>query len=171
MTLPYIFFTLSSCLLYTLLLFLLHIPPHFLIHTVWFISYNLMIFTFIWYKSNGCMVRKQRINKTKARLKSGKTHLKVISYRPLWTWRTVDARAYNDRYEHGERSMWDDFSMLSPDFLNAFAQWFAFFYAVVSLYIAFCINSLTMLEWCCFYTLYVLLIWNFRINDISLPNY
>ena len=101
--------------LYTLLLFLLHIPPHFLIHTVCFIPYNLMIFTFIWYKSNGCMVRKQRINKTKARLKSGKTHLKVISYRPLWTWRTVDARVYNDRYEHGERSVWDDF-------LNAFAR-------------------------------------------------
>ena len=79
-----------------------------------------MIFTFIWYKGNGCMVRKQRINETKARLKSGKTHLNVMSHRPLWTWRTVDARVYNDRYEHGERSMWDDF-------LNAFArfsQWF-----------------------------------------------
>ena len=115
LTLPYIFFTLSSCLLYTLLLFLLHIPPHFLIHTVCFIPYNLMIFTFIWYKSNGCMVRKQRINETKARLKSGKTHLKVMPHRPLWTWRTVDARVYNDRYEHGERSVWDDF-------LNAFAR-------------------------------------------------
>ena len=109
------FFDTTVHFLYTLLLFLLHIPPHFLIHTVCFIPYNLMIFTFIWYKSNGCMVRKQRINKTKARLKSGKTHLKVISYRPLWTWRTVDARVYNDRYEHGERSVWDDF-------LNAFAR-------------------------------------------------
>ena len=79
-----------------------------------------MIFTFIWYKGNGCMVRKQRINKTKARLKSCKTHLEVMPHRPLWTWRTVDARVYNDRYEHGERSVWDDF-------LNAFArfsQWF-----------------------------------------------
>ena len=96
------------------LTFLLHIPLHFLIHIVCFIPYNLMIFTFIWYKSNGCMVRKQRINKTKARLKSCKTHLKV-PHRPLWTWRTVVAHVHIDRYEHGERSMWDDF-------LNAFAR-------------------------------------------------
>ena len=109
------FFDTTVHFLYTLLLFLLHIPPHFLIHTVCFIPYNLMIFTFIWYKGNGCMVWKQRINETKARLKSGKTHLKVISHRPLWTWRTADARVYNDRYEHGERSVWDDF-------LNAFAR-------------------------------------------------
>ena len=71
-------------------------------------------------KVNGYIERKQRINETKARLKSGKTHLNVMSHRPLWTWRTVDARVYNDRYEHGERSVWDDF-------LNAFArfsQWF-----------------------------------------------
>ena len=71
-------------------------------------------------KVNGYIERKQRINETKARLKSGKTHLEVMPHRPLWTWRTVDARVYNDRYEHGERSVWDDF-------LNAFArfsQWF-----------------------------------------------
>ena len=114
------FFDTTVHFLYTILRFLLHFPLHFLIHTACFIPYNLMIFTFIWYKSNGCMGRKQRINETKARLKSGKTHLKVISHRPLWTWRTVDARVYADRYEHGERSMWDDF-------LNAFArfsQWF-----------------------------------------------
>ena len=43
----YTFFTLSFCLLYIILQFLLHIPPHFLIHTVCFIPYNLMIFTFI----------------------------------------------------------------------------------------------------------------------------
>ena len=69
----------------------------------------------IWCKVNGYIERKQRINETKARLKSGETYLKVISHRPLWTWRTVDARVYNDRYEHGERSVWDDF-------LNAFAR-------------------------------------------------
>ena len=71
-------------------------------------------------KVNGYIERKQRINETKARLKSGKTHLEVMPHRTLWTWRTVDARVYNDRYEHGKRSMWDDF-------LNAFArfsQWF-----------------------------------------------
>lgn len=47
LTLPYIFFTLSFCFCYTLLLFLLYIPLHFLIHTVCFIPFNLMIFTFI----------------------------------------------------------------------------------------------------------------------------
>ncbi len=41
------FFDTTVHFLYTLLLFLLHIPPHFLIHTVCFIPYNLMIFTFI----------------------------------------------------------------------------------------------------------------------------
>lgn len=41
------FFDTTVHFLYTILLFLLHIPPHFLIHTVCFIPYNLMIFTFI----------------------------------------------------------------------------------------------------------------------------
>lgn len=41
------FFDTTVHFLYTILLFLLLIPPHFLIHTVCFIPYNLMIFTFI----------------------------------------------------------------------------------------------------------------------------
>ena len=57
------------------------------------------------------------------------------------------------------------FSMPSPDFLNAFAQWFALFCAVVSSYLTFCINNLTVLEWCCFYTLYVLWNWDFQISN------
>ena len=35
--------------------------------------------------------------------------------------------------------------MPSPDFLNGFAQWFALFCTVVLLYMAFCINGLTLL--------------------------
>ena len=38
-----------------------------------------------------------------------------MPHRPLWTWRTVDARVHIDRYEHVERSVWDDF-------FNAFAR-------------------------------------------------
>ena len=41
------FFDTTVHFLYTLLLFLLHFTPHFLIHTACFIPYNLMIFTFI----------------------------------------------------------------------------------------------------------------------------
>ena len=83
------------------------------------------------------MVRKQRINETKARLKSGKTHLKVMPRRPC-----------------GRCEM--TFSMPSPDFLNGFARLFALFYTAVSLYIAFCINSLILLWQSRFYPLYVL---------------
>lgn len=41
------FFDTTVHFLYTILLFSLHIPPHFLNHTACFIPYNLMIFTFI----------------------------------------------------------------------------------------------------------------------------
>lgn len=41
------FFDTTVHFLYTILLFLLHSPLHFLIHTACFIPYNLMIFTFI----------------------------------------------------------------------------------------------------------------------------
>ena len=68
--------------------------------------------------------------------------------------------SHTDRYKHGERSMLVfistvmnmengrcgmTFSMLLPDFLKGFAQWFALFCAVVLLYMAFCINGLTLL--------------------------
>ena len=47
--------------------------------------------------------------------KSGESLEKVVSHRPLWTWRTVVARVHIDRHEHEQRSVWDDF-------LRAFTQ-------------------------------------------------
>ena len=54
-------------------------------------------------------------------------------HRPLWTWRTVDARVHTDRYEHGERSVWDDFLMGSAQILNAFARFSSWFQTTITL--------------------------------------
>ena len=59
--------------------------------------------------------------------KLGESPEKVVSYRPLWTWRTVDARVHTDRYEHGERSVWDDFLNGFARFLIGFHTTFAWF--------------------------------------------
>ena len=106
--------TLSSSFCYIILQFLLHIPPHFLIHIVWFISYNLMFFTFIWCKVNGYTMQSQWIYRTKAKDKWDESKAKIgrnpfgshaastvvnmengrcsCLQRPLWTWKTVDVR-------------------------------------------------------------------------------
>ena len=46
---------------------------------------------------------------------------------------TVDAHVHIDRYEHVERSIRDDFLLLSPDFLLAFTLFFHRFYLIVPL--------------------------------------
>ena len=56
-----------------------------------------------------------------------------MPHRPLWTWRTVDARVHTDRYEHGERSVWDDFLMGLPILLNAFARFSSWFQTTITL--------------------------------------
>ena len=49
-------------------------------------------------------------------------------HRPLWTWRTAVARVYIDRYEHEQRSVWDDF-------LNAFTQFSQCFCPILSMFL------------------------------------
>ena len=49
-------------------------------------------------------------------------------HRPLWTWRTVDARVRIDRYENEQRSVWDDF-------LNAFTQFSQCFCPILSMFL------------------------------------
>ena len=65
-----------------------------------------------------CLVSGENIEKI------DKTQRQVISYRPLWTRGTVDARVHIDRYEHVERSIRDNYLNGFHDFLNGFS-WFS----------------------------------------------
>ena len=61
--------------------------------------------------------------------KSGESLEKVVSHRPLWTWRTVVARVHIDRHEHEQRSVWDDF-------LKAFAEKTRYFQLTKAMFLA-----------------------------------
>ena len=61
---------------------------------------------------------------------------------------TVDAHVHIDRYEHVERSIRDDFLLLSPDFLLAFTLFFHRFYLIVPLFLSNRSITFTLLFYC-----------------------